>query len=176
VVSRTVTVPYGRYAESIHLRIRPRNGLCDAGLTDMWFVPNIGLVKWSTMWIGGVRTHELSDLASYGPTVPKKTDTNSGSFIGRILEITPGTRADLGKGILGYVLVDGEKGTGQGMDRARITLRDDTMILAQDGTSRQVVVFSALTVGQKVEGIISGPVKESYPVQATASGIMILSV
>ena len=62
------------------------------------------------------------------------------------------------------------------MDRARITLRDDTMILAQDGTSRQVVVFSALTVGQKVEGIISGPVKESYPVQATASGIMILSV
>ena len=64
---------------------------------------------------------------------------------------------------------------GQGMDRARLTLKDDSLILAQEGTSRLEVAFSALSIGQKVEGRISGPVMESYPVQATASGIMILS-
>ena len=70
---------------------------------------------------------------------------------------------------------NGGKGTGQGMDRARLTLRDDSLILVQEGTSRLEVAFSALSIGQKVEGRISGPVMESYPVQATASGIMILS-
>ena len=64
---------------------------------------------------------------------------------------------------------------GQGMDRARLTLKDDSLILAQEGTSRLEVAFSALSIGQKVEGRISGPVMESYPIQATASGIMILS-
>ena len=64
---------------------------------------------------------------------------------------------------------------GQGMDGARLTLKDDSLILAQEGTSRLEVAFSALSIGQKVEGRISGPVMESYPIQATASGIMILS-
>ena len=64
---------------------------------------------------------------------------------------------------------------GQGMDRARLTLKDDSLILAQEGTSRLEVAFSALSIGKKVEGRISGPVMESYPIQATASGIMILS-
>lgn len=64
---------------------------------------------------------------------------------------------------------------GQGMDRARLTLKDDSLILAQEGTSRLEVAFSALSIGQKVEGRISGPVMESYPIQATTSGIMILS-
>ena len=177
VVSRseTVTVPYGRYAESIHFAIQPPEGLRDAGVTDMWFVPNVGLVKWSDLWIGGVRTHELSERDSFAPTIPKMPDTSFGTFSGRILEIILASRDDLERGVVGYVLVDGGKGTGQGMDRAMITLRDDTLFLAQDGASREKVVFEELTVGQKVEGRISGPVMESYPVQATASGIMILS-
>jgi hypothetical protein len=177
VISRSeaVTVPYSRYAESNHFAIQPPKGLRDAGVTDMWFVPNVGLVKWSDLWIGGVRTHELSERKSFAPSIPKMPDVSSGSFSGRILEIISAGRVDRENGILGYVLVDGGKGTGQGMDRAKITLRDDTLILAQNGTTKEQVVFDALTVGQKVEGRISGPVMESYPVQATASGIMILA-
>ena len=106
---------------------------------------------------------------------PQDAGPSSGSFSGRILEITQATQADRDRGILGYALVDGGKGTGQGKDRARLTLRDDSLILAQEGTSRLEVAFSALSIGQKVEGRISGPVMESYPIQATASGIMILS-
>ena len=58
--SEVVRVPYGRFEGSVHLTMRPRSGLADAGITDMWFVPNVGLVKWSETWIGGVREWELT--------------------------------------------------------------------------------------------------------------------
>ena len=126
--SEAVNVPYGRYEGSIHFAIQPPEDLMDAGVTDMWFVPNIGLVKWSSVWIGGVHSFELSKLSSFTPY------TSSGSFSGRILEITQATPGR----------------PGQGMDRARLTLKDDSLILAQEGTSRLEVAFSALSIGQKV--------------------------
>ena len=58
--SEVVEVPYGRFEGSVHLAMRPRTGLADAGITDMWFVPDVGLVKWSEIWIGGVRDFELT--------------------------------------------------------------------------------------------------------------------
>lgn len=64
VVSRseTVEVPYGSFEGSIHLSLHPRPGLADAGITDMWFARGVGLVKWSEVWIGGVRDYELTGL------------------------------------------------------------------------------------------------------------------
>ncbi len=58
--SEAVGVPYGRFEASVHLAMRPRTGLADAGITDMWFVRDVGLVKWSEIWIGGVRDFELT--------------------------------------------------------------------------------------------------------------------
>ena len=100
VVSRSeaVNAPYGRYEGSIHFAIQPPEGLMDAGVTDMWFVPNIGLVKWSSVWIDGVHSFELSNLCSFTPSIPKMPDTSSGSFSGRILEITQATQADRDRG------------------------------------------------------------------------------
>ena len=58
--SEVLRVPYGRFEKSVHLTMRPRPGLADAGIMDMWFVPDLGLVKWSESWIGGVREWELT--------------------------------------------------------------------------------------------------------------------
>ena len=60
--SERVKVPYGKFEKSIHLILRPRPGLADAGITDLWFVPGVGLVKGSEVWIGGSRSFNLTTL------------------------------------------------------------------------------------------------------------------
>lgn len=55
-----------------------------------------------------------------------------------------------------------------------ITITDDTMIFRQDGDSLVSTGFSALANQQWVEVWFSGPVMESWPMQATAKQIVIL--
>ncbi|OGG45077.1 MAG: hypothetical protein A3F84_03010 [Candidatus Handelsmanbacteria bacterium RIFCSPLOWO2_12_FULL_64_10] len=62
-VSEGVSTPYGDFKGCVHLSMRPRDGLADAGFTDMWFAPGVGLVKWSEIWIGGVRSYALTGFS-----------------------------------------------------------------------------------------------------------------
>ena len=55
-------------------------------------------------------------------------------------------------------------------DRARVSVTSDTVFVA-DGADAS---FSDLTEGADVEAWFTGPVAESYPVQATASHVRIL--
>jgi hypothetical protein len=59
-----VTTPYGTFKGCVHLSMKPRAGLADAGIMDMWFAPGVGLVKWSEVWIGGVRSFALTRFVS----------------------------------------------------------------------------------------------------------------
>jgi len=55
-----------------------------------------------------------------------------------------------------------------------ITITGDTMIFRQDGDSFVSTGFSALANQQWIEIWFSGPVMESWPMQATAQQIVIL--
>ena len=51
--SAAVGVSIGRFRDVLHLVVRPRDGLADAGLMDLWFAPDVGLVKWVELTIAG---------------------------------------------------------------------------------------------------------------------------
>lgn len=55
-----VTTPLGTFREVLHYGLVPRDGLADAGITDIWLAPGVGLVQWTEVWFGGVRTRELT--------------------------------------------------------------------------------------------------------------------
>lgn len=60
--SAAVGVSIGRFRDVLHLVVRPRDGLADAGLMDLWFAPDVGLVKWVELTIAGPQTYELTRL------------------------------------------------------------------------------------------------------------------
>lgn len=76
--------------------------------------------------------------------------------------------------VLGSILIEGELEEDTSFDRANVTVTEDTRIYVQRDGERMEVDFLDLTVGQYVEASFTGPVAESYPVQATASEIVVL--
>ncbi len=53
-------VPYGQFGNVLHLGIKPNPQLADAGVTEMWFAPGIGLVKWTETTFAGPQTYDLT--------------------------------------------------------------------------------------------------------------------
>jgi hypothetical protein len=76
--------------------------------------------------------------------------------------------------VLGSVLIEGEREEDTSFDRANVTVKEDTRVYIENGGERVEAAFSDLGVGQYVEAAFTGPVAESYPVQATASEIVVL--
>src|SRR5262245_17414638 len=91
---------------------------------------------------------------------------------GAIGKVTPGKP---GGNILGTVFVEGkvEKGV-TGYDKAHIKVTPKTKIEKLDGKDRRKATFADLKIGVKVQVNFTGPVLESYPVQATAGDVLIL--
>ena len=77
-------------------------------------------------------------------------------------------------GLVGSVLVEGNIEGDTQFDKASIAITSETHIFEQVEQERRPATFEALQVGQKVEAWFTGPVAESYPVQAVASDIVIL--
>ena len=59
-------------------------------------------------------------------------------------------------------------------DKASIRITDKTKFFLVNDGKRTPTSFADLKPGQKVEVNFTGPVAESYPVQATAGEVMIL--
>ena len=78
------------------------------------------------------------------------------------------------KSIMGSILIEGAIEEDTQFDKASVTITEETRIFEQEGQERHQVTFDALQVGQRVEARFTGPVMESYPVQATAREIVIL--
>jgi hypothetical protein len=78
------------------------------------------------------------------------------------------------KGLVGIIMVEGEKTKDTGYDKASVKITDKTSIKKMVGKDRQGAKFEDLKVGAKVAAIFTGPVLQSYPVQATAKEIVIL--
>jgi hypothetical protein len=79
-----------------------------------------------------------------------------------------------GQQILGTALIEGPIADGTRFDQASVRITSETRIWEQQGTEHRAVAVEALATGQRVEARFSGPVAESYPVQATAAEIVIL--
>ena len=77
-------------------------------------------------------------------------------------------------GLVGSILVEGNIEGDTQFDKASIAITSETQIFEQVEQERRPATFEALQVGQKVEAWFTGPVAESYPVQAVASDIVIL--
>ncbi len=77
-------------------------------------------------------------------------------------------------GTIDTVRIEGALEDDTQYDRAVVTITEQTRILKQEGQERVPATAEELKVGQRVEADFTGPVLESYPVQATASEIVIL--
>jgi len=60
------------------------------------------------------------------------------------------------------------------IDKYILTINNDTQLYEKIGSDLQSVGFNFLEVGQQVETWFSGPIMESYPMQATASQVVII--
>jgi hypothetical protein len=72
------------------------------------------------------------------------------------------------------LLIEGAPGQ-SAIDRASVVVTAATRIVDARSGDRRVVMLDAVTVGQQVEARFAGPVAESYPVQAVAGEVVILS-
>ncbi len=72
------------------------------------------------------------------------------------------------------VRIEGEIEPDTAYDAAVVSITEQTKIYRQTGSERREVTADELASGQRVEAVFTGPVMESYPVQATASQIVIL--
>ena len=93
---------------------------------------------------------------------------------GSITDIQQADAQSREEGIIGSVLIEGVIEEDTEFDKASVTITDKTRVLEQKGEDRLSVTFESLKIGQRVEARFTGPVMESYPVQATASEIVIL--
>jgi len=90
--------------------------------------------------------------------------------------------AQEGSGITGYltdvsettVLVEENPDEQYGSGKASVEITAETTISRQQGQDLVSVTPDDLEAGQRVEVAFSGPVAESYPVQATAASVTIL--
>ena len=113
--------------------------------------------------LGGITLAGAVVLSGCTATPPSE----SPSIRGTIMSIT---LPETGPG--GNILVEGSKESDTQYDKASITLTGDTDIFDADGAPG--LSIGDLSEGMRVEAWFSGPVAESYPVQAQAEAVRVL--
>ncbi len=103
--------------------------------------------------------------SSYPPAAARADIT------GIVRELTP-LSADGGWPVL---LVVADRPVTSSVDRAWVRTTAKTTVWAPAGEGREELTAADLAVGQRVAVRFSGPVAESYPVQATAGDVEILT-
>jgi hypothetical protein len=88
--------------------------------------------------------------------------------------ITQVTLAQNGKVLLGTVRIEGPRDKTSSNDKAIVKITAKTKIEKLAGKARVAARFEDLGKGARVQAMFTGPVLESYPVQATAREVLIL--
>lgn len=156
-----------------------------------WLVAATGAVcavALLTIWMvragGGPSAGTAADVPPAAPdiegritTAPKWVTPAPGSGTGDTrdpeapVSSEDGAVSGAARGLLGVVLVEAE----QGADRASVTITDRTALLIQRGEETVAATAADLAQGTRVRVWYTGPVAESYPVQAVAGTVLILS-
>jgi len=114
-----------------------------------------------------------TDAQSPAPTTPQ----GGGATVDARGRVTSVSTAAPGGDVLGSFLVEGPKDPALVCDKAWLTVTTDTRFYRRtpDGdVPLDAVSVALLEPGVRVEVTITGPVAESYPVQATAATITIV--
>jgi beta-N-acetylhexosaminidase len=93
---------------------------------------------------------------------------------GRVTNQTAAGEEARKKGVLGTLLIEGAKEKDTGYDKAYVRVTAKTKVEKLDGKERKPARFEDLKKGARVQAVFTGPVAESYPVQATAAAVLIL--
>ncbi len=88
------------------------------------------------------------------------------SIRGPITHITPGSDG------LGTILVEESSPQGLDHDKASLRVGEHTKLLKRGDAGYVEITFDDMTTGMLVEAWITGPVAESYPVQAAAGAVV----
>lgn len=110
----------------------------------------------------------LGLLAGCGEPEPEPVTAD---IRGVITALTPAGEPGAG---LGSVRIEGAKLPDTRYDKASVRITSETRVFQQLGDFRRPLTFADLALGDKVEARFTGPVADSYPVQATASEVVIL--
>lgn len=78
------------------------------------------------------------------------------------------------KGLIGSLLVEGKKEKDTQHDKASVTLPQEVKIFKWTKGKKVEAKFDDIKKGDQVQCVFTGPVAESYPVQAKASEVLIL--
>jgi hypothetical protein len=128
-------------------------------------------IRWPVRLVALVIGLILS-VVGCGPS--NATEATAADIRGTITYIQRANSQSRKKGIIGSVLIEGVMEVGTKLDKASVTVTDKTRIFEQKGHSRHLVEFEYLKIGLRVQAQFTGPVAQSYPVQAMASEIVIL--
>ena len=109
----------------------------------------------------------LTLIATSCGSDPKPIETEP-DLIAFITEIHPSQN----EGISGQISV--ESHTDKIVQKYTVTVRTETLIFRQDGDNLHEEAFTVLETKQWVKIWFSGPVKESWPMQATAKKVVII--
>ncbi len=90
---------------------------------------------------------------------------------GKITRLQPTRGRAAPDGVLGTMLVEGQKAADTEVDKALVSLTAETRLARGNETLR----FTDLALGQRVEVRFAGPVRRSYPIQATAAEVVVLA-
>ncbi|MHB1342133.1 MAG: DUF3221 domain-containing protein [Coriobacteriia bacterium] len=103
-------------------------------------------------------------LAGCAPTPPSAAPTIPNGVI---------TSMNAGADGLGSVLVESDD-PDTTFDKASVSVTDKTTLLRETDNGYVEAVFAELAEGTRVDVWITGPVAESYPVQASADAMVVL--
>jgi len=92
---------------------------------------------------------------------------------GKVTKFNPANEAQKAQGLLAVILVEGKKTPTTENDKASVKVTDKTKIWKQVGDKKQPATVADLKQGAEVSVRFTGPVLESYPVQATAGELII---
>ncbi len=93
---------------------------------------------------------------------------------GQVTRISPAVTTSGDNKIIGSILIEGAIEQDTRIDKASVKITNETRLLEQIGETRRPTTFQSIKFGDHVQAKFTGPVAESYPVQATASEIVIL--
>ena len=82
------------------------------------------------------------------------------------------TRADSTAGS-SNILVEEDPADASGSNKASVRINEETKIYRRSGGSLEKSIATALTIGKQVSVWFEGPVAESYPVQGSASVVVL---
>ncbi len=92
---------------------------------------------------------------------------------GKVGRMTPPSEEQKKRGLLLTIMVEGSKEADTSYDRASVKITDKTVIKLKVGKQIEDGKLEDLKEGAIVTAVFTGPVLESYPVQATAKEIVI---